>query len=60
MKRKTSTRVILITNEQYAELERIQQLDAQNTTTGAAPTINAIARALLDKSLSSTSQGKAA
>lgn len=61
MTRKTNTKVVLVTLEQYAALELIQQRDRQTSTTGAAPTINAIARTLLDKALASTpSQEKTA
>ncbi|MBL5930781.1 hypothetical protein [Lelliottia amnigena] len=60
MTRKTNTRVVLVTREQYAALERIQQRDSQISTTGAAPTINAIARILLEKALSETNQEKTA
>ncbi|MDR3105658.1 MAG: hypothetical protein LBU96_14575 [Yokenella regensburgei] len=56
MKRTTNTRVVLITREQYAELERLRDQDSQRTATGAAPTVNAIARALITKALSTTSQ----
>ncbi|WP_336285477.1 hypothetical protein [Citrobacter arsenatis] len=57
-RKRSSTRVILVTCEQYEELERIQQRDRLKSTTGAAPTVNAIARSLLDKALSTTSQEK--
>jgi len=52
MKRKTNTRVVLITNEQYANIEKLQQQEQEGSTTGAAPTVNAIIRALLDSALS--------
>lgn len=60
MTRKTNTKAVLITREQYAALEHIQRRDSQISTTGAAPTINAIARTLLDKALAATNQDKTA
>lgn len=59
MAARNNTRVILITQQQYAELERLRDQDSQRTTTGATPTVNAIARALITRALSITSQEQA-
>lgn len=60
MKADRKTRVILVTRAQFSAIEQLQQQEAQQSSTGAAPSIHAIARALLDKGLSiiTTSQEK--
>lgn len=55
MKKNSKTRVILITDDQYAAIERLQQKEQERSALGAAPTVHAIARALFDKALSTTS-----
>lgn len=58
MKKNSKTRVILITDDQYAAIERLQQKEQERSALGTAPTVHAIARALFDKALSTTSQEK--
>lgn len=55
MKKNSKTRVILITDDQYAAIERLQQKEQERSALGTAPTVHAIARALFDKALSTTS-----
>lgn len=54
MKADRKTRVILVTRDQFTAIEQLQQQEAQRSATGAAPTVHAIARALIDKGLSIT------